>query len=131
LFDGFQRRYTLQQREIAIRQTEVQLAQAEQAATLEVSAALREMESAEQRVAAAGGTVVQAQTAYTYAIERLRQGVGPQMDARTASDQLDQARLNYLQAVYDYLVARSAMERATGTIVPRPLAPGDGAGTTP
>ena len=131
LFDGFQRRYTLQQREIAIRQSEVQLAQAEQAATLEVSAALREMESAERRVTAAGGTVDQAQTAYTYAIERLRQGVGPQLDARTASDQLDQARLNYLQAVYDYLVAQSALQRATGTIVPRPPAPGAGAGTNP
>ncbi len=128
IFDGFQRRYAVQQREIAIDQAEVQLAQAEQAATLEVSVALREMASAEGRVAAAGGTVRQAQTAYTYAIERLRQGVGLQLDVRTASDQLDQARLNYLQAVHDLLVARSALERSTGTIVPRPLAPGDGAG---
>jgi outer membrane protein TolC len=123
LFDGFQRRYTLQQREIAIEQTEVQLAQAEQAAAVEVAAALREMESAERRVAAAGRTVDQAQTAYTFAIERLRQGVGPQLDARTASDQLDQSRLNYLQAVYDLLVARSALERATGTILPPQVAP--------
>jgi outer membrane protein TolC len=128
LFDGFQRRYTLQQREIAIEQTEIQLEQAEEAAALEVSAAIREMESAERRVSAAGRTVDQAQTAYTYAIERLRQGIGPQFDARTASDQLDQARLNYLQAVYDLLVARSALERATGTILPSsdPV----GAGTT-
>jgi outer membrane protein TolC len=115
LFDGFQRRYTLQQREIAIDQSEIQLAQAEEAAALEVSAALREMENAERRVAVAGRTVEQAQLAYNYAIERLRQGVGPQFDARTASDQLDQARLNYLQAVYDLLVARSALVRATGT----------------
>jgi outer membrane protein TolC len=128
LFDGFQRRYTLQQRQIAIEQTEIQLEQAEEGAALEVSAALREMESAERRVTAAGRTVDQAQTAYTYAIERLRQGIGPQLDTRTASDQLDQARLNYLQAVYDLLVARSALERATGTI----LSSSDpaGAGTT-
>jgi outer membrane protein TolC len=128
LFDGFQRRYTVQQREIAIRQAEVQLAQAEQSATLEVASALRELESAERRVSAAGQTAQTAQTAYTYAIERLRQGVGPQLDARTASDQLDQSRLNYLQAVYDLLVARSALDRATGTPapVPDPLAPRPG-----
>jgi len=118
LFDGFQRRYALQIREIAIEQSEVQLAQAEQGAALEVAASLREMENAEQRVDVAGRTAEQARTAYTYAIERLRQGVGSQLDARIASDQLDQARLNYLQAVYDMLVARSSLERATGTIVP-------------
>jgi outer membrane protein TolC len=123
LFDGFQRRYTLQQRSIALQQSEIQLEQAEEAAALEVSAAIREMESAERRVAAAGRTVEQAQTAYTYAIERLRQGVGPQFDVRTASDQLDQATLNYLQAVYDLLLARSALERATGTIVAPARAP--------
>lgn len=125
VFDGFQRRYRMQQRRIAIERAEVQLAQAEQAAQLEVAQALREVESARQRTLAQGQTVATAETAYQFAFERLSEGVGTQLDVRQASDNLDQSRLLYLQAVYDLLVARSNLERATGTIMPvGPPAPG-------
>jgi outer membrane protein TolC len=118
LFDGFQRRYRMQQRRIAIERAELQLAQAEQAAQLEVAQALREVESAQRRLAAQEQTVATAETAYQFAFERLTNGVGTQLDVRQASDNLDQSRLLYLQAVYDLLVARSNLERATGTIAP-------------
>jgi outer membrane protein TolC len=131
LFDGFQRRYQMQQRRIAIEQAEVRLAQAEQAAQLEVAQALRAVESARQRLAAQEQTVATAETAYQFAFERMANGVGTQLDVRQASDNLDQSRLLYLQAVYDLLVARSNLERATGTIVPAgPPAPTPGVTTT-
>ena len=118
IFDGFQRRYRMQQRRIAVEQAEVQLAQAEQAARLEVAQALREVESARQRLFAQEQTVQTAQTAYEFAFQRLSEGVGTQLDVRQASDNLDQSQLLYLQAIYDLLVARSNLERATGTIAP-------------
>ena len=118
LFDGFQRRYRMQQRRIAVEQAEVQLAQAEQAAQLEVAQALREVESAQRRLAAQEQTVATAETAYQFAFQRLSEGVGAQLDVRQASDNLDQSRLLYLQAIYDLLVARSNLERATGAIAP-------------
>ncbi len=69
-------------------------------------------------------TVETAETAFRFASARLEEGVATQVDVRVASQNLDLARLNYLQTVFDALVARSAYERATGTITPGGL-PGD------
>jgi outer membrane protein TolC len=116
LFDGFQTRYRAQQNQIAVQQAEVRLEQATNAARLEVAGALRDLESAQRRLATQRQTVETARTAFTFASARLGEGVATQVDVRVASQNLDVARLNYLQAIYDALIARSAYERATGTI---------------
>ena len=118
LFDGFQTRYRSQQNQIAIDQAEIQLEQVRNAAQLEVAGALRQLQSAQTRLASQSQTVETAQTAFEFASARLAEGVASQVDVRVATQNLDLARLNYLQAVYDALVARSDYERATGTIAP-------------
>ena len=102
-------------------QAAIQLEQVRNAARLEVAAALRQLTSARLRLSTQSQTVETAQTAYRFADARLSEGVASQVDVRVASQNLDTARLNYLQAVYDALVARSAYERATGTIEPEAL----------
>lgn len=131
LFDGFQTRRRVQQNQIAIDKAELQLEQATQAARLEVAAALRQLESAEQRLAAQAQTVTTAETAYAFAQERLDTGVASLVDVRLASQNLDTARLNFLQAVRDALVARSDYERATGAIAPEPVRPAEPTPTVP
>ena len=121
LFDGFQTRYRSQQNQIAIDQAAIQLEQVRNAARLEVAAALRNLESARRRLGAQTRTVETAETAFAFASARLSEGVASQVDVRIASQNLDLARLNYLQSVFDALVARSAYERATGTIAPASL----------
>ena len=116
LFDGFQTRYRAQQNQVAIDQSEIRLEQATNAARLEVGGALRDLESARRRLATQRQTVATAQSAYTFASARLEEGVATQVDVRVASQNLDIARLNLLQAAFDALVARSAYERATGII---------------
>ncbi|MEO0559069.1 MAG: TolC family protein [Bacteroidota bacterium] len=123
LFDGFQTRYRAQQNRIAQQQAEIQLEQVRNNANLEVAAALRDLESARRRLGSQQRTVETAETAYVFASERLAEGVASQVDVRVASQNLDIARLNYLQAVFDALVARSNYERATGTIAPETDAP--------
>ncbi|MGB3544065.1 TolC family protein [Rubrivirga sp.] len=118
LFDGFQTRRRIQQNQIAIDQAEIQLEQVRNGARLEVASAIRQLESAERRLSAQAQTVQTAETAFTFASARLEEGVASQVDVRVASQNLDVARLNQLQAVFDALVARSAYERATGTIAP-------------
>ena len=125
LFDGFQTRYRAQQNQIAIDQAAIGLEQVRNAARLEVAGALRELESAERRLAAQAQTVETAETAFTFASARLEEGVASQVDVRVASQNLDLARLNYLQATFDALVARSSYERATGTITPTALVPAE------
>ena len=122
LFDGFQTRYRVQQDQVAIDKAEIALAQATEAARLEVSTALRQMGSAQRRLATQRQTVETAETAFAFAEERLDVGAAGLLDVRVATQNLDVARLNYLQAVFDALVARSDFERATGAIAPAPVA---------
>ena len=121
LFNGFQTKRRVQQNTIAIQKAEVQLEQAVQGAVLDVERSLRNIASARQRIAGQQQTVATAQTAYEYAADRLSAGVATQIDVRLASTQLDQAQLAYLQAVYDYLVARSDLQRAVGLVLPEPI----------
>ena len=121
LFDGFQTRYRAQQNQIAIDQAEIQLEQVRNAAALEVATAIRQLQSAQSRLGSQSQTVQTARTAFEFASARLEEGVASQVDVRVATQNLDLARLNYLQAVYDALVARSDYERATGTILPAAL----------
>ena len=121
LFDGFQTRRRIQQNQIAVDQAAIQLEQVRNAASLEVAAAIRQLQSARQRLGTQSQTVRTAETAFTFASARLAEGVASQVDVRVSSQNLDLARLNYLQAVYDALVARSAYERATGIIEPQAL----------
>ena len=121
LFNGFQTRYRVQQNTIAIQRAEVQLEQAVQAAVLDVERAIRNLASARQRIAGQQRTAETAQVAYEFAADRLRAGVATQIDVRLASTQLDQAQLAYLQAAFDYLVARSDLQRAVGVVLPEPI----------
>jgi outer membrane protein TolC len=121
LFDGFQTSYRVQQNTIAVQQAEIQLEQAVQAAVLDVERAMRNLASARQRITGQERTVETAEVAYDFALDRLRVGMATQVDVRLASTQLDQAQLSLLQAVRDYLVARSDLQRAVGVVLPEPI----------
>jgi outer membrane protein TolC len=117
LFNGFQTTARMQQDAISIQQAEVQLDRLQRGVELEVSRAMRTLETARERIQSQQQTLEVAETNYEYTAERVEEGVSSQVELRQASDQLDQTRLNYLNAVFDYLVARSDLETALG----RPL----------
>jgi outer membrane protein TolC len=117
LFNGFQTTARMQQDAISVQRAELQYEQLQRAVELEVSRALRTLETARQRIQSQKQTLQVAETNYEYTAERVGEGVSSQVELRQASDQLDQTRLNYLNAVFDYLVARSDLETAIG----RPL----------
>jgi outer membrane protein TolC len=114
LFNGFQTSARVQQRQVAVERAELAATQLEQSVRLEVETALRNLETARQRIVNQEQNVANAELNYTYASTRLAEGVATPLEERDASDQLDQSRINYLQAIHDYLVARSAFETAVG-----------------
>lgn len=118
IFNGFQTSAQAQQRQIAIDQAENDAEQLLQTVTLEVERAIKNLEAARQRISAQEQNIQRAELNYQYARARLAEGVATQLEEREASEQLDQSRLNYLQAVYDYLVAESAFETAVGEPLP-------------
>jgi outer membrane protein TolC len=120
IFSGFQTAARVEQDEVAVRRAEVDYLQLQEAVELDVRRALSNLEAARQRIQNQQQNVSRAETNYQFASERVQQGVSSQLELREASDQLDQTRLNYLQAVHDYLTARSAFEAAVGLPVTMP-----------
>ena len=114
LFNGFQTTARMEQREVAIRRAEINHQQTQQTVEVEVRRALRDLQTARQRILSQEKNVERAETNYEFAAQRVREGVSSQLELREASDQLDQSRLNYLQALRDYLIAQSAFETAVG-----------------
>jgi outer membrane protein TolC len=119
IFNGFQSSSRLQQAEIQRQRAKTQLDQLRQAVTVAVRRAVRNLETARERIETQETTVRRAEQNYDHVSKRVSEGVARPIELREASDQLDQSRLNYLQAVYDYLVARSDLETALG----QPLTP--------
>ncbi len=114
IFSGFSQTATRQLRQIEMDRAELQLTQLSQGVRMEVAAAMRALASAREQIVSQGRNVENAELNYTFASRRLAEGVATPLEERDASDQLDQSRINYLQAAHDYLVARSAYETAVG-----------------
>ncbi|MBO6576404.1 MAG: TolC family protein [Rhodothermales bacterium] len=114
LFDGLGTHRRVQQRRIAKQKAEVDHEFLQRAVAVEVDQALRNLRTARQRLASQEKNVERAELNYSFAETRLREGVASPLEVREASDQLDQSRLNYLQAIHDFLVAESAFEAAVG-----------------
>jgi outer membrane protein TolC len=114
IFNGFQTTARVQQRQIEVERAKLQYTQLTESVRLEVETALRNLETAQRRILSQERNVDRAELNYQYASARLREGVATPLEERDASDQLDQSRLNYIQAVHDYLLARSAFETAMG-----------------
>lgn len=114
VFDGFQRRARVQQNNISIRQTEIDMEFQKNAIYLEIEEAINNLETAMERIRSQERNVEQAELNYEFSMTRLREGAGTALEERQASSLLDQSRLNYLAAVYDYLVAQSRYRKALG-----------------
>jgi outer membrane protein TolC len=114
LFSGFQRSARVEQAEIARRRAGTQRDRLRRAVTLEVRKAIRDLENARERIESQKANVRRASLNYDHVSQRVGEGAASQLKLREASDQLDQSRLNYLQAVHDYLVARTDLETALG-----------------
>ena len=117
IFSGFQTAARVQQDQIEVQRAEVQRDRLRSSIEVEVKRALRNLETARERIQSQQQNVNRAELNYDHTSKRVNEGVSSPLELREASDQLDQSRFNYLQAVFDYLVARSDLETALG----RPL----------
>lgn len=114
IFNGFQTRARMQQVGVNIRRAELDALLLKESIYLELDQSLRSVESAWKRIQSQRKNIELAEMNYADAKSRLREGIGTRLEERQASSLLDQSRLNYLTAVHDYLVARSAFDTAMG-----------------
>lgn len=114
LFNGFASKQRVEQRKIAVQQAENNSEFLAQTIRLEVDQSIRNLRAAQSRMLSQQKNVERAELNFEYAESRLKEGVATPLEVREASNQLDQSKLGYLQAVHDLLVARSAYDMAIG-----------------
>ncbi len=114
LFEGFQTKAKWDQDNLAIKKTEVQAEQLQQSVMMQVERGQRGLLSAKKRLDVQQKNVERAELNYEHAQLRVKEGVSSQLEFRDASQQLDESRFNYLQAVHDFLVAKVNYQVAVG-----------------
>lgn len=114
IFDGFRRRAQIQQVDINIRRAELDALMLREGIYLEIDQALKNVRSAWQRIESQRRNIELAEMNYEDAKSRLREGAGTRLEERQAANLLDQSKINYLAAVHEFLVARSAYDHAMG-----------------
>ncbi|MGF1509978.1 MAG: TolC family protein [Myxococcota bacterium] len=120
VFNGFQTSARVAQRRLQARRSryarDLLRAQIEQ----EVASQIRNLRTSAQQIRSQNRNVERAKTNYEQARIRVQEGVSSQVELRDANEQLDDSRLNYLNALRDYRVARVQYLVAIG----RPPLPG-------
>lgn len=114
IFNGFQTKMQVQQNKIDVRQAEIDREFQKNAVYLEIDQSLKTLETAFKRIKSQERNLDQAELNYDFALRRLQEGAGTALQERQASSLLDQSKLNYLSAVYDYLTALSQYEKSIG-----------------
>ena len=114
IFNGFQTKMRVEQNKIAVRQAEIDLEFQKNAIYLQIEQSVRNLETALRRIHSQERNIEQAELNYEYSLRRLAEGIGTPLQERQASSLLDQSSVNYLTAVYDYLIALSEYEKAIG-----------------
>ena len=116
VFQGFQTDARVEQASIDMRRTQEQVANLElNLRSLAESIVLR-LREARRRIEAQEKTVEQAQRGYNIASTRFVNGLGTQLEVNDAQVALTQARVNRIQAYYDYVVARVDLNETLGIL---------------
>ncbi|MEM9884756.1 MAG: TolC family protein [Bacteroidota bacterium] len=114
IFNGFTTKYQIQQAEVDLRKTQVQLNDFERAATLEYQNARIAYFNAKRTVNANKRSQELAERIYETTQIKYREGVGSSLEVTQAESELYQAQGNYINSLYDLLVAKTDLEKALG-----------------
>ena len=98
----------------SISQLSLQKEYMRQSVNVQVESAFNNIVTAREKMTSNEITVRQAQKAYEIAQVRYNAGTGTILELHSSELSLTQARLNYSQAIYDYLAARADYEKIIG-----------------
>lgn len=114
IFSGFRTDARVQQATLALQQSQTQLDNVKEILRSEITLALSAVEESRERILVQQQTVASAERSYAITRNRRQQGVGSQLELTDAELALNQAKTNYLQAVNDYLAAKTDLEKSLG-----------------
>jgi outer membrane protein TolC len=111
LFNGLQTTSRVNQAEIDYRQSREQFSAAKDGLVTNAQNIRYRLDEARRRIESQTRTVEQAEKGYKIAVTRYQTGSGTQLEVNDADLALLQARVNRVQAVYDYSVAKADLEQ--------------------
>jgi outer membrane protein TolC len=114
IFDGFRTRGQVDQAKAELNVARLEESQLREALELELEAALAEYRNVRAQIRARRQTVVLAERTLELADARFANGLSTQLEVSDAALLLDQARVNEVQALYDYVQVLARLERLSG-----------------
>jgi outer membrane protein len=112
LFKGFQTNARVEQAQLDKEKSQEQLSAYEIGLRTGVHSIVMQLRQAQKRIDAQSRTVEQAERGYKIASSRFVNGSGTQLEVNDAQLALTQAKVNRMQAIYDYLVSSADLEQA-------------------
>jgi outer membrane protein len=114
IFDGFRTRGQIDQAQADLQVARVEESQLREALELQLEATLAQYRSVRAQIDARRQTVVLAERTLELADARFASGLSTQLEVSDAALLLDQARVNEVQALYDYVQVLAQFERLSG-----------------
>ena len=114
IFTGYRISSKVEQAKIAQLQTRTRLEDLKANVRAEIEVRVLNFKEAQKRIEVQSTTISVAERSYKISLLRFREGIGSRLELTDAELQLNKAKTNYLQAVYDYLVAGTQLEKALG-----------------
>jgi outer membrane protein TolC len=114
IFDGFDKQAKIQRAKIDQRRYQIEIDAFRRAVTLEILNARAQYTNAKQRLANQEKNVALAQRILTRTKTKYKEGVGSSIEITTAEQELYRTQANYLNALYDVVVAKTDLDKALG-----------------
>ena len=116
IFAGFREVSRTRQATITQQQSEASLQNLKEVVKAEVKIGVSNIQESQNRIITQQQTVATAELSYRITRDRWKQGIASRLDLTDAEFLLSQSKSNYVQAVYDYLVASIELERIAGRV---------------
>ena len=117
IFDSLQKYMKTKQNRLTLENLEQQRENALHQLELSVAASLNSIETAAEQVVSNKENVYAAERAFMISEKRYEVGSGTQLERNSSESNLLQARLQYVQSIYDFLSNRATLEKTLGKVV--------------
>ncbi len=116
LFQGFQTNARVQQAQVEVLKSEEQKTNVGRNLKIGLMATVGSLQAARKRIEAQERTVEQAERGYKIVTARFLSNAATQLEVNDAQLALTQARVNRVQAIYDYLIAGAELDQLIGRL---------------
>lgn len=117
IFDGLRKHYQVQQGKLALENMKLGFETLQQSIDLELAQASTELTNALDVLASQKENLALAEEIARVAKIKFQEGVGTNLEVVSAETDLREAQTNYYAAMYDALIAKVNLDRASGTLL--------------